>query len=178
MRPTSRLRHNWKPKRRNPSAEAIRQDFTGVPADGYTVHNVEGMPGGEYAQLGELLSLYVKPLIGGQVREIRFTVPRPLLVSDTSARQLYFVGGDQDISEGLNLFNSVIQHSGLVELGEVRRIDYKQRKAHVKDPDIDEWKHQFGEESGVKPTLWFDRHARQLFLKGGEYQVRREGIVN
>lgn len=178
MRPTSRLRHNWKPKRRNPSAEAIREDFTGAPADGYTVHNIEGMPAGEYAQLGELLSLYVKPLIGGQVREIRFSAPRPLLVSDTTARQLYFVGGDQDVTNGLNLFNPVIQSAGLVELGEVRRIDYKQRKAHVPDPDIDEWKHNFGEESGVKPSLWFDRHSRQLFLKGGEYVVRREGIVN
>ena len=177
MRPTSRLRKGWKPRASNPSAAALREEFTGSPAEHYTVHDVEGMPAGEYAQLGELLSLYVKPMIGGQVREIRFQAPRPLLVSDTSARQLYFVGGDQDVTPGLHLF---VEHESddTVELGEVRRIDYKQRKEHVPDPDIDEWKHNFGEESGVKPSLWFDRHSRQLFLTGGEYVVRREGIIN
>lgn len=164
--------------RSNPSAEAIRENFTGTPAEGYRVYDAPGMPAGEYAQLGELLSLYVKPLIGGQVREIRFTAPHPLLLTDTTARQLYFLNGDQDITEGLSLFNSVVQHAGRVELGELRRIDYKQRKEHVPDPDIDEWKHNFGEESGEKPRLWFDPQARRLYLEGGDYTVRPEGIVN
>jgi hypothetical protein len=164
--------------RSNPSAEAIRESFTGMRSEGYTVYDMPGMPEGEYAQLGELLSLYVKPLIGGQVREIRFKAPRPLLISDTSARQLYFVNGDQDITDGLHLFNSATQRGGMVELGEVRMIAYKQRKEHVPRPDLDEWQHRFGEESGEKPTLWFDRELGRLFLKGGDYTVRPEGITN
>jgi hypothetical protein len=170
------LPHNW--KKRNPTAEAIREDFTGAPADGYTTYNVEGMPAGEYAQLGELLSLYVKPPLGGQVREIRFQKPRPILVTDTTARQLYFVGGDQEISEeGLKLFNEETAGTK-IELGACRRIDYKQRKEHVPDPDIDEWRHNFGEETGVKPSLYYDRLSRRLLLKGGAYEVRPEGITN
>jgi hypothetical protein len=178
MRPRSRLRSAWKPRKANPSAAALREEFTGAPAEHFTVHDEANMPAGDYAQLGELLSLYVKPKIGGQVREIRFqNGQRPLLVSDESARQLYFVGGDQDLSSGIGAFNPD-SHSGVIELGEVRRIDYKQRKEHVPEPGLDEWKHNFGEESGVLPALLFDRQTRQLLLQGGEYVIRREGIIN
>jgi hypothetical protein len=178
LRPRSRLQRNWKP-RRNPSAEALREEFTGAPAEGYTIHDAPGMPAGEYAQLGELLSLYVKPAIGGQVREIRFKEPRPTLISDSTGRQLYFLEGDQDITPGLHLFiEEMPAGPGELELGEVRRIDYKQRKEHVKDPDVDEWKHNFGEESGERPTLWYDPTRRQLSLKGGAYSVKKEGLIN
>jgi hypothetical protein len=164
--------------RTNPSAEVLRESFVGKPSDGYTTMNVEGIPQGDYAQLGELLTLYCKPAIGGQVREIRFQKPRPLLVSDTSARQMYFVGGDQAISEEqLALFTDDV-HPGMVELGECRRIDYKQRKEHVPDPDIDEWKHEFGEENGIKPSLWYNTGLQQLALQGGDYSIKPEGITN
>lgn len=183
MRPASRLRHGWKPRKKNPSAAAIREEFTGAPAEHYTVHDEPNMPAGDYAQLGELLALYVKPLHGGQVQAINFrSGERPLLVSDETARQLYFVGGDQDVSSALSAFGVSSQSGtdagGLIHLGEARRIDYKQRKEHVPDPDVDEWRHEFGEETHVHPKVLFDPLHKQLILQGGEYVVRREGIVN
>jgi hypothetical protein len=175
MRTRERLPHNWKP-RANPSAAALREAFTGKDADSYTVHREEHMPAGDYAQLGKLLALYVKPHAGGQVQMIK---PRgTILVADESARQLWFVGGDQDISAALGVFGARQRADGLVELGEARRIDYKQRKEHVPDPDVDEWRHEFGEESGVRPLVLFDAAHKRLLLEGGEYVVRAEGIVN
>jgi len=175
MRTRERLPHNWKP-RANPSAAALREAFTGKDADSYTVHREEHMPAGDYAQLGKLLALYVKPRAGGQVQVIK---PRgTILVADESARQLWFVGGDQDISAALGVFGVRQCGDGLVELGEARRIDYKQRKEHVPDPDVDEWRHEFGEESGVRPLVLFDATHKRLLLEGGEYVVRAEGIVN
>jgi hypothetical protein len=156
--------------RTNPSAEAIREDFTGMAADGYTKYNVEGMPAGDYAHLGKLLSLFVKPVIGGQVREIRFRTNMPILVTDTTAKQLYFVKGDQDISDQLDLFTDA-EKSGMVLLGDARRIDYKQRREYVPKPQFDEWKHSFGEESGALPKVYFDTRLKQLSLHGGEYYV-------
>jgi hypothetical protein len=175
MRTRSRLRKGWKPRSANPSAAAIRESFTGAEADKVSIRNAPHMPPGDYAQLGELLALYVKPLTGGQVQQITFSKPYPLIVSDETARQIYFVGGDQDV--GSASF-STHQRGGLVELGEARRIDYKQRKEHVPDPSNDEWRHDFGEETGVRPLLLFDRHHKQLLLEGGEYVIRAEGIVN
>jgi hypothetical protein len=139
MRPQSR--HNCKP-RGNPSAEAIRESFTGREADHISTRREPHMPEGDYAQLGKLLALYVKPLLGGQVQMIK---PRgTLVVSDESARQLWFVGGDQDIMAALGVFGARQRSAGLFELGEARRIDYKQRKEHVPNPDVDEWRHGVG----------------------------------
>lgn len=176
MRTAKRLPHSWKPKK-NPSAAGIREDFTGAPADWFTVENEPHMPAGDYAQLGELLALYVKPGRGTEVQQINFKKSeRPILVSDESARQLWFVGGGQDLSSSLSAFGA--EGAGLVELGELRRIDYKQRKEHVPHPDHDEWRHELGEESGVRPILLFDTRHKRILLRGGEYEVRPEGIVN
>ena len=175
MRTQSRLRHSWKP-RGNPTAGALREKFTGKEVDRIKIYDEPHMPAGDYAQLGKLLSLFVKPLKGGQVQEIRAT--GVTVVSDESARQIYFVGGDQDVSAALAMFGAVDRGAGLYELGEARRIDYKQRKEHVPQPDMDSWRHEFGEETGVRPTVLFDVDAKRLLLEGGEYVVREEGIIN
>ena len=175
LRTRERLPHHWKP-RDNPSAAALRETFTGAESDGYTVHREAHMPAGDYAQLGKMLALYVKPHSGGQVQMIQ---PRDtLLVADESARQLWFVGGDQDITAALGVFGARQRGAGLFELGEARRIDYRQRKEHVAHPEHDSWRHEFGEESGVRPVVLFDATHKRLLLEGGEYVVRAEGIVN
>lgn len=165
--------------RMNPSAEGIREDFTGMEVDRETVRSEPHMPAGDYAQLGELLALYVKPARGGQVQEITFDRPRPKVVSDESARQIWFAGGDQDLSDSLSAFGAHDRGgAGLLELGEARRIDYKQRKQHVPHPESDEWRHEFGEETGVRPIVLFDQAHKRILLEGGDYEIRREGIVN
>ena len=178
MRTAKRLPHSWKPRKRNPSAATLREEFTGSPADWITAEQEPHIPAGDYAQLGELLSLYVKPGRGDAVQQINFReAERPLLLSDESARQLWLAGGNQDVSASLSAFGAN-GDSELVELGELRRIDYKQRKEHVPHPDHDEWRHEMGEESGVRPRLWFDTRLKRLLVQGGEYEVRPEGIVN
>lgn len=176
LRPKSRIPHSWREK--NPSAEALRESFTGAEIDRVSIYREPHMPAGDYAQLGRLLAVYVKPLSGGQVQTISFAGDsRPLVLADESARQIYFAGGDQDVSSALDAF-SARERGGLFELGEARRIDYKQRKEHVDQPEHDEWKHNFGEESGERPTVWFDQQNKRLLLRGGDYRIRTEGIIN
>lgn len=166
--------------RENPSAAVLRETFTGKTADWTEVMEEPHMTAGDYAQLGELMALYVKPCNGGPRQEINFgrSADRPVLVSDESARQLWFVSGNQDVSSALSQFGARLRGNNVYELGEVRRIDYKQRKEHVPDPDHDEWRHDFGEESGVCPVLLFDGNVKRLLLEGGEYKIRAEGIIN
>lgn len=173
LRPQSR--HNWGP-RANPTAEKIREGFIGAPVDRISSYQEHGMPGGNYALLGKLLCLYVKPLEGGQVLEIHGRAV--LVVSDESARQIFFVGGDQDISAALAAFGPRDLGAGRYELGEARRIDYKQRKEHAPDPEHDEWRHHFGEENGILPKVIFDSNLKRLSLEGGDYRIENRGIVN
>jgi len=175
MRTRHRLRKGWRP---NPSAAALRENFTGTPSDWIEVSDQPHMPAGDYAQLGQLLALYVKPAKGGQILKIDFGADRPIVVCAENARQLFFIRGDQDVSAALSGFGALDRGNGLFTLGEATRIDYKQRKAHVPQPEQDEWRHEFGEESGVRPVLVFDSRTKHLLLEGGEYVVRTEGIVN
>lgn len=169
--------------RQNPSAAGIREDFTGMPVEHEHVRQEPHMPAGNYAQLGKLLSLCVKPRKGGQVREIKGA--RVLIVSDERARAeegklgpIWFVGGDQDVTEALSEFGAQLRTDGLYELGEAREIHYEQRKEHVPDPDQDHWRHPFGQETDERPTVLFDLQHKRLLLEGGAYEIRREGIVN
>jgi hypothetical protein len=163
-------------RRQNPDAAGIREDFTGRPVDRETVRNEPHMPAGNYAQLGKLLTLAVKPRAGGQVLEIRGH--GVLIASDESAQQLWFVGGDQDITAALPQFGAIERRGGIYELGEAREIHYEQRKEHVPHPEQDHWRHRFGEETNERPTVLFDLPHKRLLLEGGAYRIRREGIVN
>lgn len=178
LRPRSRHTERWT----NPSAATLREEFTGMPAEHVSIQSEPHMPAGDYAQLGELLALYVKPRHGGPVQQINFSKnARPLVLSDESGRQIWFAGGDQNISPSLDVFGrhpSQSVRGNLFELGEVRRIDYRQRKEHVTHPEHDEWRHDLGEENEIRPTLLFDTHAKRLLLQGGDYSIRREGIIN
>jgi len=169
-------------RRQNPDAAGIREDFTGAPVDREQVRYEPHMPAGNYAQLGKLLTLGVKPRAGGQVLDIRSNA---LIVSDERAQAeegklgpIWFVGGDQDITAALPQFGAIERRGGIFELGEAREIHYEQRKEHVPHPEQDHWRHRFGEETNVRPTVLFDLAHKRLLLEGGAYRIRREGIVN
>jgi len=174
----------------NPPVEEIVEEFTGTPAEWIDVYNEPHMQRGRYAQLGPLIALYIKPVGGGQVRRIGAPESRsadwesywggdaPVIVTDATARQLYFVGGAQDITEALEAFSPRDRGNGIVELGECRRIDYEGRKEHVADPDEDQWKHDHGEENGKLPTVLFDTNHKRLLYEGGDYRIEGPWIRN
>jgi hypothetical protein len=105
----------------------------------------------------------------------------PLVVCDSSAKRIYFVDGNQDVSQCLEAFvmnSQSVRGDGLVELGQCRRIDYQCRKEHVASPDEDLWKHEHGEENGVLPTVLFDTRSKRLLYEGGDYRIEGPWIKN
>jgi hypothetical protein len=174
----------------NPPVETIVEEFTGQDAEWIDVYNEPHIPRGRYAQLGKLIALYIKPAKGGQVIRIgapesaRANFPEywngrpPVVVSDRTAKQIYFVDGCQDITEMLPAFGAIDRGNGLLELGAARRIDYQCRKEHVADPEEDLWKHTHGEENGELPTVCFDTRAKRLLYRGGDYRIEGAWIKN
>lgn len=169
----------------NPSAaEEIREEFTGREADQVDVYDEPHMQAGSYSKLGDLMGITYKPVGGGQVQAIgwyegseriplheaaktlRRLTEAPVLVSAENRRQLYFVSGNQDVSP-----------LGVRELGEARSIVYRERK-HFDDFALINYQHNFGEENGKRPTLFYDAGKKRLLLEGGDYEVRPEGITN
>jgi hypothetical protein len=174
----------------NPPTEEIVEEFTGREVEFMDVYNEPHMPRGRYAKLGPLVALYIKPAKGGQVQRIGAAesvghdFPKawggkpPLVVCDSSARQIYFVDGAQDISESLAAFGAIDRGNGIVELGQGRRIDYQCRKEHVAEPDEDLWKHEHGEENGELPTVLFDTRSKRILYEGGDYRIEGPWIRN
>jgi hypothetical protein len=97
-----------------------------------------------------------------------------LVVSTPDGENIYFVGGDQSMELG-NL--EIGGGKDFIELGPCVYIRYHTTKS-FHDFEPFDYYHEFGEEDGIRPMLAYDRLNKGLFLMGGNYQVKREGIVN
>jgi len=122
----------------------------------------------------------------GKLKELRFDLDEnnadfPLTsfrgtkaVCTPDGANIYFLEGDQAIDfEALNISSD----KDMVALGPCTYICYHTVKGFHDFEPIDYW-HRFGEEDEVYPVLAYDRLNKALFLIGGNYRVRPEGIVN
>lgn len=93
-----------------------------------------------------------------------------------NGRQLCFVGGDQQL-DLQSIALAADPDKDHVAIGPVKQIDYFTSKAfHNFEPT--QYFHRFGEEGGSLPILCFDTLNQALYLVGGDYRVKPEGIVN
>lgn len=163
----------------NPPVEEIAEEFSGVDVKWLDVYNEPHIPRGRYAYLAKLFRLLIKPAKGGQVQRITFEgASAPIIVSDATGKQIYFVDGNQDISACLEAFNDYNVTAYHVTLGEGREIHYLGKKHHIGDEDTDEWRHTHGEEDGVLPTVVFDTTNKKLLYEGGNYRIEGPWIHN
>ncbi|HBY64730.1 MAG TPA: hypothetical protein DEH78_33330 [Solibacterales bacterium] len=172
-------RKNGRRRRRNTeaSAAALSEAFHGRPVRQVRdVAEVFFEPD-QLADLGRLVELGV--LVGED--DVLTLTPRGnvRVAATPSAGQIYFVGGDQALSlEDLKKFgaNPRLEKDHL-QLGPCQTIAYHTSKAfHRFEPS--DYEHEFGEEGGDLPTLCYDVRSRKLYLVGGSYVVKPEGIVN
>lgn len=162
--------------KRNPAddmaeAAAMYEQFHGRDAERIIQHDEEHAYRSELAELGKLLELKFK-VPGGHALLDDFGNCQVACTPD--GLNIYFVGGQQRID--LDQLG-IASDKDYIELGECTLIRYFTKKGfHNFDP-INYW-HRFGEEDGIKPMLAYDAQNQKLFLIGGNYQARPEGIVN
>jgi len=89
------------------------------------------------------------------------------------------VGGDQEIRRGTLTEMGCDNSKQLVDLGALRYVAYRTKKAIVNHTNAT-YEHFMGEETKIYPRLIYDRSGSEARLKvsGGEYSVKPEGIVN
>ena len=155
------------------------------PSEHYTVRNEPHMPAGDYTDLGKLIGLGVKPQPTGQtafVQEISFPGKNIRVVSDSDGRHLYLVGAGQEIEEDdLRLFGA--DSNTRAKVGTLRYIAYQATKWHQQLAESvrgasREYQHEFGDEGGFPPDLFYDRAMKRCLIHGGTYHVEGAGIVN
>ncbi len=170
--------------RRNPDsklegASHLYEEFHGEQGKHVdTYHEPEPRPA-SLSELGDLIELQVKRPTGWKWAVLDFTGCGVKLASNAQGTQLYFVSGDQKVSRGELSHVGADNSKELIDLGEATLIAYRARKAHV-DGIASNYEHKFGEETGVRPRLMYDRRgpAPRLFLTGGEYRIEAAGIIN
>lgn len=92
------------------------------------------------------------------------------LASAPNGKQLYLIGGNQDLSGSITDFEGVDPEKDLIDLGEAGFVVYDARKKHSNFEPV-EWVHEFGEENGTLPRLVYDRLKQEVFFVGGEYFI-------
>jgi len=193
-------------RKRNASAEELYTEFhgrgpnktldSGMPAADYNSHK-------KLAQLGTLVSLYVgerirlrmsesKGITGydnlddgnpGWLGQFEFNNNPPELTAEKNGHQIFFLGGNQDISRYLGSLDVDLRKE-LLDLGPCVCVEYSTEK-HFDDYRRIVYFHALGEESGkfpgdngLNPRLMYNRVNRRLYLVGGRYTVKPEGIVD
>jgi hypothetical protein len=173
-------------RRKNPTeslldetrAIQIREGFVAHPVDASYYSDEPHMEAGNYAVLGKLAYLAVKPVRGGGVLQIDLEGRGIILVSAIDRESLYFVKGRHSLSHSeIEKFTS--DNGQAVELGECRQIGYLAVKYH---PEVGNdaagkvvlWEHSF---ESPRPTVWYSFASERLLLKGGGYRVEDAGIV-
>ena len=98
-----------------------------------------------------------------------------------SGNQIYFIGGNQDISALLDKFK-VDETKDFIALGVLVALTYLTAKSIPDDPEIDKkviaWQHILGEEGGDPPLIFYNRLQKRLLLAGGNYSIEAPGITN
>jgi len=157
------------------TAKALYRKFHGkAPKEVLELQESAAMRG-EYASLGDLVELVVKSPAGDSLR-IGFEGEKVKLASSPNGGQLYFLGGNQALDGTLSRFKTDATKD-LVDLGEAQSIVYRAAKDFTGFKSSD-WEHAFGEESGERPSAFYDKLKRRIFLVGGTYRVERPGIVD
>lgn len=166
--------HQLRRRRNQESADKLYEDFHGMPPGEHMyVEDLADHP--ELAKLGDLVLLRVRPKKGEEY-EINWKTKQPIVAAEPSGSQIFFVGGDQDLSQSVEEME-LDETKDMLDLGECTRIEYAARKAFDGfEPVV--YFHVLGEETGVRPRLMYDQPQLRLFLVGGEYHVKPEGVVN
>lgn len=111
-----------------------------------------------------------------QCPNIGFDGDKVKLASAPNGRQIYFIGGNQNLDPCLEQFEGIDPQKDLIDLGEVFFVVYVARKVHSKFEPV-EWMHRFGDKNKTRPRLAYDKLKKEITLIGGEYFIdTKQGV--
>src|SRR6185312_2527093 len=101
---------------------------------------------------------------------------------DRSRSNIELIGGDQYLDDtGLVKNFDIIDdelNKDFVYLGPAYSISYWTDKHHLEGPKYQEngavWMHEFGEEGGKSPDIFYSRMNERLYFSGGSYVIKDE----
>lgn len=166
-------------EKRNPGAteeaSALYEDFHGKSPKEILELQESDAARQTFTALGDLQELVIDAP-AGKVKIGFSSADRVKVASAPGGKQLYLLGGNQNLDSQLEQFGSD-PGKDFVELGAAVQITYQARKSMDNFTLVNYW-HKLGEETGEPPLAFYDRLKRRIFLAGGRYRVEAPGIIN
>ena len=101
---------------------------------------------------------------------------RIVVAANEDGTQLFFVGGDQSLDlKSLGMTKADIRDNMLI--GVLRGIVYQTRKG-FDEFELTNYTHKLGEETGMQPVLIYHPRSETMEVSGGQYRLKRPGIIN
>lgn len=187
LRPTQQKQVNT--RRRNPSeseqAVKLFESFHGRDAQEVIEAQRSAAMRLDYAACGPLVALgfddcgFPESRLKDkwdQCSHIDFEGDKVMLASAPNGKQLYFIGGNQNLDGQLSSFENVDTEKDLIDLGPVAFVVYEARKVHDNFEPAD-YCHRFGDPSTEialdesLPRLAYDKVKKEMLLVGGDYHI-------
>jgi len=176
---TNRRRQRHNPVSETEQAVHLFEIFHGKDAREIQEKHISAAMRKDYTALGKLIAVVTDDCGLGE-REIAtkwdrcphidFSEDHVTLASSPDGRQLYAIGGNQNLTGCLGKFEGVDPTKDLIDLGEVAAIVYEARKIHDNFEPV-QYCHKFGGHGRTRPGWFFDRLKKQVFFIGGEYEI-------
>ena len=177
-----RVTHKWKkPARRgkrNPAlgAKAMFEKFHGKPSTKFIDYKTAQHYHRHLADKGDLIYLKVLLPDDAPMEAVELRPRGVMCAMSEDGGQIYFIGGDQKLNlTKLGLASQLPKDH--VVIGPVFEIEYLTEKKFDDFKPLNYF-HPFGDEGGELPTLCYDVRSELMYLVGGSYQCRAEGIVD
>ena len=167
-------------------AELLAEEFHGRPVRQELEVTEREVYDDEFAILGYLEELNILTEDGDYVIPISFGYDKTggagnVQVVSADGKNIEFIGGDQWIDWGRVEGAHSIEDKNLIYVGPVLSIAYWTDKHHLSGPKYQRegtsYEHEFGEDNGELPYLFYDRRNRKLMLASGAYSIESEGIA-
>lgn len=178
-------------RRRNPedAAAAKYEEFHGMPSGSIEVVEEDIHYHENLAELGELCKIVVHTqsrleatfcFAGYSDKRNDFdpntpSSDRPLLCTSEDGKQLYVIGGDQELDLAAIEMDGEEWIRDLMLIGEAQEITYQTKKGFDGFETV-AYFHEIGEETGERPVLLYDSVNKLLSFAGGQYAVKPEDV--
>lgn len=149
--------------KRNPSIKATSQLFQGAASGKVSELKAANSAPSDLARIGKLV--FIK--LAGASAQTR--IPGAMVAVDKSGK-LWLCGSRAP------MFRQKAKPGEALDYGYIDQVCYFTTKRHL-DNAPTEYVHSFGEEGGKRPRLLVD-HEGMPILRGGDYKITADGIVN
>lgn len=149
---------------KNPSVTDLARTFQGKANGAVSQYKAANSAPSDLARIGKLVFL--------KLRDVRKQIAAPgAMVAVDTRGKLWLT------TTRAPMFSNKAKPGTVNDFGEIEKICYLTAKQHIGNSELTEYVHSFGEDGGKRPHLLVD-HEGMPILRGGDYKIRAEGIVN